>query len=130
MSDSRASTPLERLRTPVQFLKGVGPQRAEKLARLQLYTALDLIFFFPRDYQDLRELVAVEALIEDEPASISGVIEQVDFRGTGPGRSILGILVRDNQAYLRAIWFNQPFMRDLSGRRWPRYRDRRDRRHG
>lgn len=111
MPDSRASTPLERLRTPVQFLKGVGPQRAEKLARLQLYTALDLIFFFPRDYQDLRELVAVEDLIEDEPASISGVIEQVDFRGTGPGRSILGVLVRDNQAYLRAIWFNQPFMR-------------------
>ncbi len=111
MSDSRASTPLQRLRTPVQFLKGVGPQRAEKLAKLQLYTALDLIFFFPRDYQDLRELVSIDDLIEDEPASIAGVIEDVDFRGTGPGRSILGVLVRDNQAYLRGVWFNQPFMR-------------------
>ncbi|GAA4424992.1 ATP-dependent DNA helicase RecG [Bremerella cremea] len=111
MSDRRDSTPLQRLRTPVQFLKGVGPQRAEKLAKLQLYTALDLIFFFPRDYQDLRELVSIDDLIEDEPASIAGVIEDVDFRGTGPGRSILGILVRDNQAYLRGVWFNQPFMR-------------------
>lgn len=111
MSDTRVSTPLERLRTPVQFLKGVGPQRAEKLARLQLYTALDLIFFFPRDYQDLRQLVSVEDLAEDEPASVAGVIEEVDLRNTGPGRSILGVLIRDNQEYMRAVWFNQPFLR-------------------
>ncbi|QDU74384.1 ATP-dependent DNA helicase RecG [Bremerella volcania] len=111
MSDSRASTPLQRLRTPVQFLKGVGPQRAERLAKLQLYTALDLIFFFPRDYQDLLEIVPADDLKEDEPASITGVIEDVDFRGTGPGRSVLGVLVRDNQSYVRGVWFNQCFLR-------------------
>ncbi len=111
MSDSRASTPLQRLRTPVQFLKGVGPQRAERLAKLQLFTALDLIFFFPRDYQDLLEIIPADDLKEDEPASITGVIEDVDFRGTGPGRSILGVLVRDNQSYVRGVWFNQPFLR-------------------
>ncbi|MFN3151034.1 ATP-dependent DNA helicase RecG [Bremerella sp.] len=111
MSDSRESTPLQRLRTPVQFLKGVGPQRAERLAKLQLFTALDLIFFFPRDYQDLLEIIPADDLKEDEPASITGVIEEVDFRGTGPGRSVLGVLVRDNQAYVRGVWFNQPFLR-------------------
>jgi len=112
MSDRRGETPLDRLKTPVQYLKGVGPQRAEKLARLQLFTALDLIFFFPRDYQDLRQLLPMEQLEEEVPSSTSGTIEDVDLRGTGPGRSVLGVLIRDEaDHYLRAVWFNQPFMR-------------------
>jgi len=111
MADSRPSTSLERLKTPVQFLKGVGPQRAEKLAKLQLFTALDLIFFFPRSYQDMRELVPIDQLVEEEPASIAGTIEEIDLRGTAPGRSVLGVLIRSGEQFLRAIWFNQPFMR-------------------
>ena len=42
-------TPTQLLATPVQFLKGVGPQRAELLERLGLHTARDVLFFFPRD---------------------------------------------------------------------------------
>ena len=46
--DSPEKTPLQRLLTPVQFLKGVGPQRAEMLDRLGLRTVRDVLFFFPR----------------------------------------------------------------------------------
>ena len=41
-------TPIQLLASPVQFLKGVGPQRGELLERLGLRTARDLIFCFPR----------------------------------------------------------------------------------
>ncbi len=43
----------ELLATPVQFLKGVGPDRAKLMERLGLRTAADVLFNFPRDYQDL-----------------------------------------------------------------------------
>ena len=48
-------TPAQLLATPVQFLKGVGPARAELLERLGLHTVRDVLFFFPRDYQDLSD---------------------------------------------------------------------------
>ena len=48
MSIAQQKSPAEQLATPVQFLKGVGPQRAELLAKLDLHYAADLLFFFPR----------------------------------------------------------------------------------
>ncbi len=48
--------PTSDLATPVQFLKGCGSARAELLAKLDVRTVRDLLFFFPRDYQDLTDL--------------------------------------------------------------------------
>jgi len=41
----------EILKQPVQFLKGVGPRIAKKLAKKGIYTIEDLLFFLPRDYE-------------------------------------------------------------------------------
>ena len=100
------------LTSPVQFIKGVGPQRAELLAKLRLRTVRDVLFFFPRDYQDLTDVRSVDEFEEDTLLSVHGMVEEVELRNTGPGRSMLGVLVRQENYYLRALWWNQPFMRD------------------
>ena len=94
----------------MQFLKGVGPDRAKLLERMGLRTAADVLFNFPRDYQDLTDLRSIEVLEEDKLQSVRGVVEEIDVRNTGMGRSILGVLVRQDSRFLRAIWFNMPFM--------------------
>ena len=101
----------DNLTKPVQFLKGVGPKRANLLKRLNLHIARDLLFHFPRDYQDVSELCTVEQLEENQPVSVCGYVEEVELRNTGLGRSILGVLVRQGAQFLRAVWFNQPYMR-------------------
>jgi ATP-dependent DNA helicase RecG len=111
MSTSEKS-PAEQLLTPVQFLKGVGPQRAELLERLGLRTARDVLFHFPRDYQDLTDQRDAPELEEGKLQSCCGTVEDVELRGAGVGRSLLGVLIRAGNGYLRAMWFNQPFMRD------------------
>ncbi len=103
-------SPAELLSTPVQFLKGVGPDRAKLLERIGLRTAADVLFNFPRDYQDLTDLRTIERLEEDKLQSVRGTVEEIDIRNTGMGRSIVGLLVREGPRYLRAIWFNMPFM--------------------
>jgi len=110
MGDAARTTDVEKLSTPLQFLKGVGPQRAELLVRLDLHTVRDLLFFFPREYEDVSQLCTIDELREGQPASIRGEVEEVDFRETGPGRCTLGLLLRQGQDHLRAIWFNQPFL--------------------
>jgi len=72
----------------------VGPSRAELLERLGLHTVRDVLFFFPRDYQDLSDEREVDQLEEGKLQSVRGVVEDIDLRDTGPGRSILGVLIR------------------------------------
>jgi ATP-dependent DNA helicase RecG len=105
-------TPAEMLATPATYIKGVGPARGELLERLGLYTARDVLFFFPRDYQDLTDMRSIADLEEDKLVSVRGVVEEVDMRSTGIGRSLLGVLIKQDRLFLRAVWFNQPFMRD------------------
>ena len=47
------------------------------------------------------------------------MIEEVDLRNTGPGKSLLGMLLRQGTQYLRCLWFNQPWLREklAEGRR-------------
>ena len=90
----------------------MGPQRAELLARLGLFAAKDLLFFFPRSYEDLTDRRDVVNLEEGKIQTVVGAVEESELRGTGAGRSILGVLVRCNAGFVRAIWFNQPFMQE------------------
>jgi ATP-dependent DNA helicase RecG len=118
----REPTPAEVLGTPVEFVRGVGPERAELLAKLEVRTARDLIFFFPRDYQDLTDRRDIADLEEDVLQTVRGEVVEIDSRSSGFGKSVVGVLVRSltpalsqgerGYGYLRALWFNQPFMRE------------------
>src|SRR6476659_2026182 len=99
MSTMLEKSPLEQLNTPAQYLKGVGPQRAELLAKMGLTRARDLLFFFPRDYEDLSELRDLDQLQEDHECSVVGVVEEVDVRNTGPGKCVVGVLIKQGTRY-------------------------------
>jgi ATP-dependent DNA helicase RecG len=98
--------------TPVQFIPGVGPQRAKLFQKLGLQITRDVLFHFPREYEDMSQLRKVEQFEENVPLSVCGDIEEVDLRHTGAGRTVLGVLVQQEGRYVRALWFNQPYMRD------------------
>ncbi|MDY0167049.1 MAG: ATP-dependent DNA helicase RecG [Thermoguttaceae bacterium] len=110
--DAADKPPAQSLTTPVQYLKGVGPARVDLLERLGLRTAADVLFLFPRDYQDLTDQRPILNLEEGKLQTVCGVVEDVELRGTRTGKTILGVLVRQDGGFLRALWFNQPFMRD------------------
>ena len=61
-TSSAEQTSAQRLATPVQFLPGVGPARGKLLQRLGLNYARDVLFFFPRDYQDMSALRSIDSL--------------------------------------------------------------------
>lgn len=110
MSDTPTQAPELKLTQPVQFLKGVGPQRAELLEKLGIRTAADLLFFFPRDYQDFTELHDITELANEQLANVVGVVDDIDQMVTATGKHILYVLLKQNQQYVRAVWFNQSFL--------------------
>lgn len=111
MESCESTKSTQQLKTPVQYLKGVGPRRAETLKRLQITTAADLLFFFPRDYERLNPPRTVDELVEGEAATLIGTVVEVSQRTTRQGQSIVSALFEQPQGHFRTIWFNQPFMR-------------------
>ncbi len=111
MSDL-TTTAREKLTAAIETLSAVSPPLAPLFARLGLKTVADLLFFFPRRHEDLTQVVKVNRLEDGQTVSIRGVVEEVELRNSGPGRSVLGVLLRDDTGYFRAVYFNQPFMQD------------------
>ncbi|MCL2004928.1 MAG: ATP-dependent DNA helicase RecG [Planctomycetaceae bacterium] len=101
--------PLE-LRSPIQFLKGVGPKRAEILNRIGIRKASDLLFHFPRDYQDMTEQREFGQLEESNKLqTIVGSISEWNRKSTRRGEMLSLYVNCDNKGYLKAIWFNAFF---------------------
>ena len=101
-SDSR-----ETLQKEVRYLKGVGPARAEKLARLGIHTVEDVLYHAPRDYEDRREITSILEAQPGESCVISGTITRPNFRRTrNPRRGILEVGVNDGTGFIKLIWFN------------------------
>jgi len=102
------------LATPLQFLKGVGPRRAADLERVGLRTVEDLLYRFPIRYEDRSRLQPIASLKPGTAASISGRIIACGLRSTRrPGFKIFEAAIDDGSKSIRAVWLNQPYLKDI-----------------
>ncbi len=98
------------LQTPVQFVRGVGPVRADLLAKLNLLTASDLLFNLPREVLDLTRVVPVFELKPDAVQTVCGIVVDRDAKETAKGMVIVAVLLQSDGGFVRGVWFNQLFM--------------------
>ena len=98
------------LETSVQFVRGVGPGRAELLSRLGLKTVGDLLFFLPRDVLDLTRVSRPRELSEGTLATVRGRVIDRDAKMLRRGGAMTAVLLECNGEFLRGVWFNQPWM--------------------
>jgi len=101
---------LQKLFEPIQFVPGVGPLRAPMLRKLGIERAVDLLFYFPRSYEDTAPLRSPSDFAENERISVLGTVVELDERVTQSGKHMLGALIAiEGQSCIRLLWFNQPF---------------------
>ena len=97
------------LARPTSVLSGVGPKRAESLARRGLRTVGDLLFYLPTSYEDRRTLTGVDGLEVGHRATFIAEVLLVDFvtsRSGGRTRRILQAVVGDERATINLKWFH------------------------
>lgn len=97
--------------TLIADLPGVGSVRATKLRKLGLYTAKDALMHFPRGYKDFSGDHQWGDLLGGKHAAIIGEVTEVSSRTTANGRSMTSLLVQCTGGFIRANWFNMPFLR-------------------
>jgi ATP-dependent DNA helicase RecG len=106
-SDADRNDPLSTL---AQYVRGVGPARAELLARLNLLNVTDLLFNLPRDVLDLTHVSSVFDLKEGELRTVYGVVVDRDAKETSRGISMVAVLLQSDGGFVRGVFFNQPYM--------------------
>jgi ATP-dependent DNA helicase RecG len=87
---------------------GVGEALARKYAQLGIHTVADLIYNFPRRYEDYSEVTATSAL-KPGAVTIEATIKQVAGRYVRRGLHITEAVASDQHGSVRLIWFNQPY---------------------
>jgi ATP-dependent DNA helicase RecG len=92
---------------PVQFLKGVGPARADQLKRLGIATVRDLLYHLPRSYEDLTDVRAFDALTAGQVQTVHGEVVEIDGRSLADGRRVVSVVVSDGRRVVEGVWFNQ-----------------------
>lgn len=94
------------LKTPIEYLKGVGPQRGELLRKeLGIATYQDLLFHFPFRYIDRTRFYKLNALNESLPyvQSIARVLSK-EVVGEKAARRLV-VKVKDDTGSLELVWF-------------------------
>ncbi|MEQ1745383.1 MAG: ATP-dependent DNA helicase RecG [Saprospiraceae bacterium] len=94
------------LDTAIEYLKGVGPQRADALkSELGVFTCGDLLFHFPFRYIDRTKFHSIRDIrTEGEQYQIKGVLRRLETLGEGRVKRLVGTL-RDDTGSVELIWF-------------------------
>ena len=97
----------------VSILKGVGPKLLEKLNKCGIFTIMDLLLYFPRDYEFLGNNVPVNEISNDEKNVLTCFCMGCcgDVR-TKTGKYLTTIRFNYNGTIIEGKWFNQRFIKN------------------
>jgi ATP-dependent DNA helicase RecG len=92
------------LSLPISAVRGVGPRASQLLAKKNLITIEDLLYFLPRRYEDRRTVCRITETVPGIKQTVSGKITLADIRFYGR-RKIFEVTVDDGHGTLKAKWF-------------------------
>jgi ATP-dependent DNA helicase RecG len=98
----------EILSTPIEYLKGVGPQRAELLKKeLGIFVFSDLLYYYPFRYIDRSRFYEISEINEEMPyVQIRGFINNIELHGARRTTRMTAQLTDQNGDTLELVWFN------------------------
>lgn len=102
------------LNAELTVLQGVGPRHAETLAQLGMKTLGDMLYYFPRRYEDYSQLKPIQSLMYGDVVTALGTVQSVHSRPVRGGKmTIIEVVISDTTGALRLSYFNQPWVANL-----------------
>jgi ATP-dependent DNA helicase RecG len=99
----------KQLSLDIKYARGVGPKREKLLRKLEINSLKDLVFYFPRDYEDRRRVLPLKDLLLGEKVTTRGKISSVEMKDVS-GMKIVGAVLADGIHHVLLKWFNQEFV--------------------
>ncbi len=98
------------LETPVQFLKGVGPKRAETFARIGVQTVEDLLYHIPHRYLDATSVTPIAKVAVGRDVTLVGHVVSKAVLPTRKRLRIFRAVLRDSSGVVECAWPGQAFL--------------------
>ncbi|HEY5918037.1 MAG TPA: ATP-dependent DNA helicase RecG [Chryseolinea sp.] len=92
--------------TPIEYLKGIGPQRAAVINKeLNIFTFADLIQHYPFRYEDRTKFYKITELSDELPfVQIKGIIRKKELIGSGFKKRLVAH-ISDGTGEIELVWF-------------------------
>ena len=101
------------LEQDIQYIKGVGPNKAKALQRLGIYTIEDMITHYPREYEDRTKPKKIAELVDGEEAFIQAIcVSAVTVIRKKKNMIVYKMAIRDDTGTLVTTWYNQSYIKD------------------
>ncbi|MBU0547749.1 MAG: ATP-dependent DNA helicase RecG [Candidatus Omnitrophica bacterium] len=100
--------------TSIQYLKGIGPKRAKSFALRGINTIEELLYYFPRRYEDRTNFSNISELKEGDFYTIKTEVLSGGQRNSWRRRafSITEAALADKTGKINCVWFNQPYLKE------------------
>lgn len=96
----------------IQYVKGIGPKKAEKLNRLGIYTIKDLLYYFPRQFEDRSVIKKIAQLEDEEKVTVKALITNIESYTPKKGMTITRIDVKDDTGFAKLTFFNREYIKN------------------
>ena len=95
----------------IQYLKGVGPKKAELLNKMGIYNIKDLVEYYPRNYEDRTRLSNIIEFIDGENYLFIAILsDSIHIQRIRKNLTIYSTFVYDDTGECKMTWFNQKYI--------------------
>jgi len=98
------------LQSDVQYIKGVGPAMSQLLNKLGLFCLKDCLIFFPREYDDRRQLPTIKQVESGDSVTLIVTIESLSDKSIKKGLHVIEAVTFESSDWMKAVWFNQAYL--------------------
>ena len=88
----------------VQYLKGVGPVRAERFAHMEVHTGRDLLYHLPHRYEDATTVDPISSLQPGDDATVIGRVVSKGVLHTRRRLRVFHAVIRDDTGMIECAW--------------------------
>jgi ATP-dependent DNA helicase RecG len=93
----------------VRYVKGVGEHWAKRLNKLEIEQVSDLLYYFPRDYNDWSQQKKIGQLTAGQEVTVQGKVANINQVNPRQGLKIIKVGINDGTGTLYGVWFNQAY---------------------
>ncbi len=97
------------INSPVSDIPGIGYSNSKALAKQDVYTVRDFLYYFPRRYDDYSSFKPINRLVPDETVTIIGVVRSITSGQRGRYQ-VTECVISDNTGTIRVTWFNRAWL--------------------
>ncbi len=97
--------PKPSLDDPLQYIKGVGPKRAQLLQKLGIESIEDCLYFLPFRFEDRSQVRKISEITPGETVTFTGEVVHAGVSRMGRRKKIFDVLIKDDTGSVRGRWF-------------------------